>query len=315
MDQYFRETDFNRVGRFFSGRKVRPDWSPSLFQGSENWLRRISSSVEKNHSIGKCSRWQILLIVVFLLGCETDQCIGHYWCSKWFHIGFISATFVSGEPSRSVDCCRPMVFASHVGLSGEEVVPVINQVIREVNFDVVAYTYDWHPVNHISFYENRHLRKTAPESSVSSSRALIVTCVRSFGSARHARSLRIKPMFSIQSSSLDRRTRPDAWNRFFGRLIVYRKRPVLIFIVIWSAWSTPFMSTRARIPKSTRTQRFGIIWNWVKQVSTVNWETDLLPMFMSSVWPPMSACVSSRSSAWPTNIFSFSFNGNACRGE
>jgi nicotinamidase-related amidase len=49
---------------------------------------------------------------------------------------------------------------------GEEVVPVINQVIRDVNFDVVAYTYDWHPLNHISFYENRHLRKASPESPV-----------------------------------------------------------------------------------------------------------------------------------------------------
>jgi len=49
---------------------------------------------------------------------------------------------------------------------GEEVVPVINQVIRDVNFDVVAYTYDWHPLNHISFYENRHLRKSSPESPV-----------------------------------------------------------------------------------------------------------------------------------------------------
>ncbi len=45
-------------------------------------------------------------------------------------------------------------------------VPVINQVIRDVNFDVIAYTYDWHPLNHISFFENRHLRKTAPESPV-----------------------------------------------------------------------------------------------------------------------------------------------------
>jgi len=51
-------------------------------------------------------------------------------------------------------------------MSGEEVVPVINRVIRDVNFDVVAYTYDWHPLNHISFYENRFLRKTAPESPV-----------------------------------------------------------------------------------------------------------------------------------------------------
>lgn len=39
--------------------------------------------------------------------------------------------------------------------------------MSQAKFDVVAYTYDWHPPNHISFYENRHLRPTAPESPVS----------------------------------------------------------------------------------------------------------------------------------------------------
>lgn len=56
---------------------------------------------------------------------------------------------------------------------GEEVVPVINQIIHDVNFDVIAYTYDWHPVNHISFYENRFLRKIAPESPISADKANI----------------------------------------------------------------------------------------------------------------------------------------------
>ncbi|CAF3331990.1 unnamed protein product [Rotaria socialis] len=54
---------------------------------------------------------------------------------------------------------------------GEEVVPIINQVIRNVNFDVVAYTYDWHPLNHISFYENRHMRKTSSDSCISAEKA------------------------------------------------------------------------------------------------------------------------------------------------
>lgn len=44
-------------------------------------------------------------------------------------------------------------------------------MVREVNFDVVAYTYDWHPLNHISFFENRYLRATAPESPVSAEKA------------------------------------------------------------------------------------------------------------------------------------------------
>ncbi|CAF0835469.1 unnamed protein product [Adineta ricciae] len=60
---------------------------------------------------------------------------------------------------------------------GEEVVPVINRVIRDVNFDVVAYTYDWHPLNHISFYENRHLRSAAPESPIAVDSAHVLDTV------------------------------------------------------------------------------------------------------------------------------------------
>ncbi|CAF0730956.1 unnamed protein product [Adineta steineri] len=65
---------------------------------------------------------------------------------------------------------------------GEEVVPIINRVLLNVNFDVVAYTYDWHPLNHISFYENRHLRKTAPESPVSAEQANVLDTVIFIGS-------------------------------------------------------------------------------------------------------------------------------------
>lgn len=42
---------------------------------------------------------------------------------------------------------------------GYEVVPVINELIRSVHFDLVIYTYDHHPANHCSFIENIHLRK------------------------------------------------------------------------------------------------------------------------------------------------------------
>jgi nicotinamidase-related amidase len=60
---------------------------------------------------------------------------------------------------------------------GEEVVPIINRVIRDVNFDVVAYTYDCHPLNHISFYENRHLRKALPESPIKVDNAHVLDTV------------------------------------------------------------------------------------------------------------------------------------------
>ncbi|CAF1512176.1 unnamed protein product, partial [Didymodactylos carnosus] len=60
---------------------------------------------------------------------------------------------------------------------GEEVVPIINRVLTNVRFDVVAYTYDWHPHNHISFYENRYLRPTAPESKINAADAKLLDSV------------------------------------------------------------------------------------------------------------------------------------------
>ncbi|CAF0805183.1 unnamed protein product [Adineta steineri] len=42
--------------------------------------------------------------------------------------------------------------------NGEEVIPVINQLLDSHKFDVVAYSHDWHPTDHISFFDNLHLR-------------------------------------------------------------------------------------------------------------------------------------------------------------
>lgn len=45
------------------------------------------------------------------------------------------------------------------GQDGAEVVPVINKLIDRCSFDMIAYTQDWHPPDHIGFYDNLHLRK------------------------------------------------------------------------------------------------------------------------------------------------------------
>lgn len=42
---------------------------------------------------------------------------------------------------------------------GAEVVPIINNLIRTIPFDVIVYTYDWHPANHISFFDNLDSRR------------------------------------------------------------------------------------------------------------------------------------------------------------
>ncbi|XP_037087111.1 uncharacterized protein LOC119107683 isoform X2 [Pollicipes pollicipes] len=40
------------------------------------------------------------------------------------------------------------------GQKGDEVIPVINLLLETVKFDVVAYSLDWHPSDHISFITN-----------------------------------------------------------------------------------------------------------------------------------------------------------------
>ena len=40
------------------------------------------------------------------------------------------------------------------GQDGSEVIPVINSLLDTVPFDLVVYSKDWHPENHISFIDN-----------------------------------------------------------------------------------------------------------------------------------------------------------------
>ncbi len=52
------------------------------------------------------------------------------------------------------------------GQDGEAVVPVINELLDTVTFDLVVYSADWHPHNHISFIENVRQRKMHQTSRV-----------------------------------------------------------------------------------------------------------------------------------------------------
>ncbi|CAF0738222.1 unnamed protein product [Didymodactylos carnosus] len=66
---------------------------------------------------------------------------------------------------------------------GEEVVPVINHLLSTIKFDVIAYTQDWHPGTHISFYECLPLRKhlIAPNSPVTEANAKVFDQIRFSG--------------------------------------------------------------------------------------------------------------------------------------
>lgn len=49
---------------------------------------------------------------------------------------------------------------------GADVVEPINYLLKNGLFDKIIYSLDWHPDNHISFYENLHLRELHPDSKV-----------------------------------------------------------------------------------------------------------------------------------------------------
>lgn len=53
------------------------------------------------------------------------------------------------------------------GQDGAEVVPIINKLLDTVPFDLVVYTKDWHPENHISFIENVKQRPFSDNCKVS----------------------------------------------------------------------------------------------------------------------------------------------------
>lgn len=58
------------------------------------------------------------------------------------------------------------------------IIPVINTLTDKLPWDVVVYTYDWHPEDHISFYENRMTRPVHRNSKVSAEEAKVMDTVR-----------------------------------------------------------------------------------------------------------------------------------------
>lgn len=52
---------------------------------------------------------------------------------------------------------------------GAEVVEPINNLIKKGNWEKVMYSLDWHPPNHIGFFENLNLRLLSNDSQVKNS--------------------------------------------------------------------------------------------------------------------------------------------------
>lgn len=53
-----------------------------------------------------------------------------------------------------------------LGQDGTDVLEPINNLIKECQWDKVIYSLDWHPPNHIGFYDNLHMRELHPNSEV-----------------------------------------------------------------------------------------------------------------------------------------------------
>ncbi|XP_069996331.1 uncharacterized protein Naam [Penaeus vannamei] len=59
------------------------------------------------------------------------------------------------------------------GHHGEEVIPPINRLLNEVKFDMVVYSLDWHPEDHVSFIDNVKDRPIHHTSEISSEDAQV----------------------------------------------------------------------------------------------------------------------------------------------
>lgn len=53
-----------------------------------------------------------------------------------------------------------------LGQDGIDVIKPINHLIKECSWNQVIYSLDWHPPNHISFYNNLNLRNLHSNSKV-----------------------------------------------------------------------------------------------------------------------------------------------------
>ncbi|CAK9821764.1 Exosome complex component RRP4 [Anthophora retusa] len=60
---------------------------------------------------------------------------------------------------------------------GSEVIEPINRLLETVQFDAVFYSLDWHPMDHVSFIDNLHLREVDPSSGISKEAAQVYDTV------------------------------------------------------------------------------------------------------------------------------------------
>lgn len=100
-----------------------------------------------------------------LIDREEFSRLCHSWLGKTFHRS--SALVIVDVQNDFIDGSLALI-NSPAGQDGAEVVPTINTILDRCPFDAVVYTQDWHPIDHIGFLENIHLRKYSIKSESNS---------------------------------------------------------------------------------------------------------------------------------------------------
>ncbi|XP_011868473.1 PREDICTED: nicotinamidase-like [Vollenhovia emeryi] len=109
-------------------------------------------------------------------GALNDQEL--YRCCKWINetINPVNVLLVVDVQNDFIDGALALRKCGH-GQEGLEVIQPINRILRDGRWDKVVYTHDWHPEDHISFFDNLALRELHPESKVTKEKAKLFDTV------------------------------------------------------------------------------------------------------------------------------------------
>lgn len=88
-------------------------------------------------------------------------------CCNWIHatVNPVNVLLVVDVQNDFIDGTLALRQSGY-GQEGLEVLEPINRLLRDGRWDKVMYSLDWHPENHISFFENLAMRELHPESKI-----------------------------------------------------------------------------------------------------------------------------------------------------
>ncbi|XP_076656135.1 nicotinamidase [Halictus rubicundus] len=132
-----------------------------------------SDQVEQDH-------WRIRNIFDLFDDDRDGLLMGHEWeiFSKWLQTVLepVNALLIVDMQNDFIDGTLALR-ACESNQDGFDAVEPINRLAKDGLFDKVIYSMDWHPENHISFYENLHLRELHPDSKVTKENAKLFDAV------------------------------------------------------------------------------------------------------------------------------------------